>query len=280
MILIAECGSTKCDWCLISESHRQEFTSPGLNPALSSDSEIHQVLISDVIPKICAYEIESLFFYGAGIRAQTKSRMFSILSLALNATVVEVNTDILAAARSLCGTTEGIVGIMGTGSNSCVYDGNRIVEQFFSPGYFFGDEGGGAYIGKIFINDYLRNRLPENIKQEVEDEYKLNRDSVMENIYRKPYPNRYMAGFMPFIHKRITDEYMRNVVRESVSAFFDLQLSTLNFPASYDLFFTGSVAWVFSDFIKEEAGKRNMNIRKIVKSPLEGLVKYHLDFKG
>lgn len=275
MIVIAECGSTKCDWCLIGSTDTIEFTSPGINPSLSSDQEIHQLLISSVVPRLGECYSAEIFFYGAGIREETALRMKSILSLILNPKEIEIHTDIYAAARALCGFEPGVACILGTGSNSCVYDGKTITHQFFSPGYFFGDEGGGVYIGKLLLNEYLRNRLDKDISEELTDEFKLTRDSILDSTYRKPYPNRYLAGFVPFVAKRIANPLMRKIVIKSFETFIQDQLLSLDFKPDLPVHFTGSVASQFQDMLKMCMENHGFTTGKILKSPMKGLIDYH-----
>jgi N-acetylglucosamine kinase-like BadF-type ATPase len=277
MILISECGSTKCDWILLDEAEntKTEFRTHGMNLTLSSDSEIHKLLVEDVKPFMNGNSVNSLYFYGAGIRDDNAEHMKNLLSLALNPAYSEVNSDILAAARSLCGHTPGIACILGTGSNSCVYDGNKIIHRFYSPGYFFGDEGGGVHMGKILINDLLRNRLPDDLSTNLLRQYSLNREEIMENVYRKQYPNRYLAGFVPFIFENIENSYMSTLVTNSLDLFFREQLLELEASKTHTVHFTGSIAFHFKDFLIRLASHYGIKTGVIVKSPLEGLIEYH-----
>lgn len=275
MKLIAECGSTKCDWCLLLDDKRIDFSTPGINPLLSTDQEILQLLKKDVLPHIPLFAEGEVFFYGAGIKEQTAQRMKTLISQVFNPTYLEVNTDILAAARALCGVRSGIACILGTGSNSCVYDGSSISRHFFSPGYFFGDEGGGVYLGKLLINDFLRKRMPKELHDLLVQQYALTREDILENTYRQPYPNRYLAGFVPFIQQNIDHFYMTALVERSFSTFFEEQISSLTVSPEEEIHFTGSVAWIFRDILIKIAGEFKYKVGNILKSPLEGLIAFH-----
>ena len=202
MILIADCGSTKIDWCLIENGKvaKQVFTS-GINALLMSEEQIRQTIADELVPEIKGYEIGSVYYYGAGclfddICANVRRAIAANIP---SAKTIEVDTDLLAAARALCGKNPGIACIMGTGSNSCYYDGVKIVDNVSPLGYILGDEGSGAVLGKLLVGDVLKNQLPAALCEKFLKKYDLDRQKIIEGVYKKPAANRFLASLSPFL---------------------------------------------------------------------------------
>lgn len=276
MILIADSGSTKTDWCLLDrKGQRKNISTKGMNPYQQNEEELNNEVATALIPQLPTTELDEVYFYGAGCIYDKVALMQRVLNNHLHISkTCEVNTDMLAVARGLCGREPGIACILGTGSNSCFYDGKAITKNVSALGYILGDEGSGAVLGKLFLGDLYKNQLGEAIKREFEETFQLNVSQVIDRVYRKPTPNRFLASFAPFIHQHLNNEKIYNMVLSSFSAFICrnlLQYDSQNYPAH----FCGSVAWHFQEVLQKAASIHAVRIGNIMKSPLEGLVKYH-----
>ena len=179
------------------------------------------------------------------------------------------------AARSLCGRQKGIACILGTGSNSCLYDGKDVVENVSSVGYMFGDEGGGVYAGKMFISDYLRDEMPSDIRKLYEEMYPYRFDKILNAVYKEPFANRFLASFTPFMSKYIDHPYVINLMSDSFDKFFKYQVSHYTGYKELPVNATGSIAYYFSDILKQVAANWGVKLGKIIRTPMEGLIEYH-----
>ncbi len=280
MILIADSGSTKTDWRLIDE-HQQihQYATQGINPYFQNEEEISTILQMELLPQLkngMQQSESEIFFYGAGCRTSIKKK---IVETALTAhfpfSKIEVNTDLLGAARALCEDKPGIAAILGTGSNTCYYDGLNIVENHTSLGYILGDEGSGAHIGKLFIQAYLNKEMPETIALRFEERFKLNKDNILDNVYRQPMPNRFLASFSKFIYQNLKEQFLIDLVAKSFNELFDKHI--LKYEHAYlKLSCVGSVAFYYSNILRAVALNKGVHIDKIIETPIAGLTLYHL----
>jgi len=277
MKLIAESGSTKTDWRLINNKNEiSDFETIGLNPYFVSSDDIKEELEKNLLPFLNPLSVEEVFFYGSGCgNLQKKDIVRDPLEQFFRLAKVEVEHDLLGSARALCGRTKGIACILGTGSNSCLFDGEEIIENIPSVGYFFGDEGGGAFLGKKFIGAYLRDELPIDLKVEFEKHFPYRFDIILDTIYKKQFPNRFLASFAPFFLSNINVPYIRSMVFDSFDLFFHYQISKYTDFKTQKIGFTGSIAYFFSEILMEVAQKWGIVVDKIVKKPMEGLTKFH-----
>ncbi len=277
MKLIAESGSTKTDWRLINNKNEiSDFETIGLNPYFVSSDDIKEELEKNLLPFLNPLSVEEVFFYGSGCgKLQKKDIVRDPLEQFFRLAKVEVEHDLLGSARALCGRTKGIACILGTGSNSCLFDGEEIIENIPSVGYFFGDEGGGAFLGKKFIGAYLRDELPFDLKVEFEKHFPYRFDIILDTIYKKQFPNRFLASFAPFFLSNINVTYIRSMVFDSFDLFFHYQISKYTDFKTQKIGFTGSIAYFFSEILMEVAQKWGIVVDKIVKKPMEGLTKFH-----
>ena len=208
MILIADCGSTKIDWCLLNGSEKvaQIFT-VGMNALMLTQEEMTERIKTELMPHIVSYKVDEIYYYGAGIISEEiKNNVINALKANIpTATKIEVDSDLLAAARALCGHEPGIACIMGTGSNSCYYDGEKVVDNVSPLGYILGDEGSGAVLGKLLVGDVLKKQLPEHICEAFLKEYDLDRTKIITAVYRQHPANRFLAQFAPFIIKNLNE---------------------------------------------------------------------------
>ena len=277
-VLIADSGSTKTTWCFADtrQKTREFIQTSGINPYYQNESEILEKLNKEFNAKISA--IGAIFFYGAGCVSPKVNQVVSRpLSEFFGTGEVSVNTDLMAAARALCGTGPGIACILGTGSNSCFYDGKEIVNHISPLGFILGDEGSGAVLGRTLLSDVLKKQLPESLIRLFFDEYRITSAEIMENIYRKPFPNRYAAQFSSFLYRHMDQPEIRDMILNSFHAFFTRNV--LQYPEAllYPVHFSGSIAFYFSELLKQTAESLGLQTGEIVKDPIEGLVKYHLE---
>ena len=279
MILIADGGSTKTNWCQLSDAgQRVYFNTEGYNPDFVDTPTIVASLdknLPDTLPREAVGEI---YFYGAGVSSPAKAE---VIAAALRqqfpaAKKVEVTEDLLAAARALLGHEAGFAAILGTGTNSCIYDGEKITYNVDSLGYFLGDEGSGSFLGKRLLRDYLRGLLPDGLQEALRTEYQLgSRNEILDQLYNQPLPNRYLASFAKFCYDHNNVSYCRQIVVEAFEAFF--QNLVLHYPDYQSLTFNciGSVGYNFRDALTQVANSHGMQVGKIIRSPIDDLVSYH-----
>lgn len=284
--LIVDSGSTKTSWCFAflpdtkSADGARTVTTEGLNPAVMSAEEVEEKIAKALNHclqslSISAADVDNVFFYGAGCiagRAGVVSE--SIQSILVDAKIY-VADDLLGAARALCGHKAGIACILGTGSNSCLYDGENIVAHTPALGYVLGDEGSGAVLGRKFLNAVLKQTLPENIRKRFLQESGLDMAEVINRVYRSPAPNRFLASMSKYIHGYLDEKEVRDIVIENFEDFI-----RNNILAYGDEFRTinvvGSIAYHYKEQLTEAASRNGFQIGKIIKSPIEGLIEYHM----
>lgn len=282
MILIADCGSTKTDWCLLNNKklEKQVFTC-GMNAVMLTEEEIRTRIERELMPELDGRNddnnITKVYFYGAGcISTVVCNNVANAIKANIpTAETVEVNTDLLAAARALCGHESGIACILGTGSNSCLYDGSRIVANVSPLGYILGDEGSGAVLGKLFIGDVLKNQVPKEVGDAFLSEYRMDLLGIIQRVYREPQANRFLASVTPFISKYIDVPAIHDMVLGSFNAFFRRNVLQYNGAKQYPVNFVGSIAYYFRDLLKEAAAANGCTIGTIQKSPMDNLLKFH-----
>ena len=276
MILIADGGSTKVDWCLIDKNGlvKQIFTK-GANPFFRTTEDIAQELSEDLFPLINQHPIDAVYFFGAGCAFPEKNEIVELaLRKHLPNAKISVNSDLLGAAIGLCGNQSGIACIIGTGSNSCYFDGTSVQDNVSPLGYVLGDEGSGAVLGRLFIGNCLKNQFSKGVKERFFDFVGQSQAEIMENIYRKPLANKYLASVSPFIKQNLSDPAIYQLVYNAFSDFFKknvMQYDYLNHIVSI----TGSIAYHYQDIIKEVAKDLNLKIGIVNQSPMNGLIEFY-----
>lgn len=278
MILIADSGSTKTDWRIIDQKNQVvQAKTAGINPFYQERSKIHTELTQALLPQIPEYQkISEVYFYGAGCSTESNVELISSsLKDVFPTAVVHVNSDLLAAARAVCNREPGIVSILGTGSNSCFYDGRQIVTRTPNLGFILGDEGGGSYMGKKLITSVLYNELPNHLLEKFQKKYNLSRADVMENIYQKPFPNRYLASFTQFLFHNMKDPFVYRLVYESFDLFFEKHLLKYENARQYKVHAVGSIGFYYSNILRQVANDKQLTLRNIMESPIAGLTLYH-----
>lgn len=274
-ILIADSGSTKTEWTLINNNQTHTFKSAGINPFYAEKKEIVATIKSAAIPPLDP--ADKIYFYGAGcINSEKCSFVSSAINEVFPCEVIFVATDLLGAARSLCQNTPGIACILGTGSNSCFYDGKDIVTNVSPLGFILGDEGSGAVLGKKLIADILKKQLPSHIIQLFFDSYKTTSAEILEAVYKKPFPNRYLAQFTRFISLNITFSELETIVLQSFAEFVSRNVMQYKEAKATQIHFTGSIAYVFREQLAKTMREFDLNLGKIVQNPMEGLSTYHI----
>ena len=277
MVIIADSGSTKTDLVVLSDGKlTKSVQTIGMNPYFISSEEISATLERELTPLINPDDIRHIYFYGAGCSFDDKRNIVKKgFESIFNAATIKVDHDLMGAARALYKNEKGIVGILGTGSNSCVYDGRDIVAKIFSTGYIFGDEGSGAYIGKNFITQHLKKRSPKEISKSFHQFYGYSDEDILTNVYKKPFPNKYLATFSIFIKQYISNPYMASLVEESFVDYFREQVASLPDYKNLPFSFIGSVGCNFIEQVRKAAAKYDIEISKYMVSPIEGLIEYH-----
>jgi N-acetylglucosamine kinase-like BadF-type ATPase len=279
MIIIADGGSTKTNWCLItSEGKKVLFNTEGYNPYFSDTDYIIASLNKNIPSDLPIADIKEVNYYGAGVHNDEKAEIVAkaMRAFFVNAQV-NIGHDLLAAARALLGDERGFAAILGTGTNTCIYDGEDIEFNIDSLAYILGDEGSGCYIGKKLLSDYIRGYMPENVREVFWETFKLTPDDILNNVYTKPLPNRFCASFSKFVYDiTVNIEYSRNLVKTSFNDFFKNLVSHYPNYKSYKFNCIGSVAYNFRNILEEVAQEYEMEMGVIIRSPIDNLVEYHV----
>ncbi|MDR7128879.1 N-acetylglucosamine kinase-like BadF-type ATPase [Algoriphagus sp. 4150] len=276
MILIADSGSSKTDWRVIHADRRiSQHRGIGFNPYYQTAEEMAIQMQDDILIKL-AGEIEEIYFYGAGCSSpDRKNEVTSALRTVFPHANITVDHDLIAAARSTCAHGAGIACILGTGSNSCDYDGVQIVDTRPSPGYIFGDEGGGGYVGRKLLKDFINEEMPVQIRKDLIDNFNLTNISIQEHVYQKPFPNRYMASFCRFITEHKSNPYCYMLYYSSFQDFFKQHVMKYSDYTEKPVNFVGSIAYYNSDILRKAAADVQINVNLIIESPIAGLTLYH-----
>ena len=277
MILIADSGSTKTDWVLTRDNGCIEgrFKTEGINPFHQSEDDILTILQTLPLPFTVEGEELRLCFYGSGVRPELEPKMARLLQTVLPKATVEAHNDLLGAARAVCGQSPGIACILGTGANSCLYDGDDIVQNTPPLGYILGDEGSGAVMGKLLVGDVLKKQLPQHLCDKFMKEYDLDYTTIITSVYRKPAANRFLAQFAPFLEHNIEEPSIHAIVLRSFTDFFTRNVASYPGYKELPCNFVGSIAYCQKKVLQEAADALGITIGTVIKDPMEGLVKYH-----
>ena len=275
MKLIADSGSTKVDWrAILNDGSIKEISTEGINPIFQTEEYIINIFKEHLVPVI-GTEVESIYFYGAGIiNPEASALLEKYLKAVFTDPTCYTYSDVVAAARALCGKEAGIACIMGTGSNTCFYDGENIAKNVKACGFILGDEGSGAVLGKKLVADYLKGLLPKDIETKFTEKYNLDYGQIVAKVYREAIPSRFLASFSPFINENREHPHIKNLLRGSFDEFFKRNISQYDYK-KYPVNLIGSVAFYYQDILEEVAAENGMKIGKILKSPIEGLIEYH-----
>ena len=279
MILIAESGSTKTDWTLLNKRVVEaEFQTSGINPYFIDKRQTVNLLNEQLVPHLVVNSVTEIYYYGTGITDDGKRQVISgaLQEVFENIQNIAIESDVLAAARGLFGKSAGIACILGTGSNSCLYDGEKITFQVPPLGFWLGDEGSGGHLGKQLVLSYLHKEMSSEVRRLFEGKYgAFDRMPVIENAYQKPNPNRYFASFSPFLLENANHAEIEALIRDSFRLFFEKYVSKYPDIHKTEVGFVGSIAYHYRSFLETGAEVHGIKTGKILKAPMEGLVAYH-----
>ncbi len=273
--LIADSGASKTDWCLLENVktlHR--FNTKGISPIFQTQEEISEEIKKYVHPQLQNRMPHAIFFYGSGCIPEKIESIKSAIQSSFETSKIEVHSDLVAAAHALCGNEAGIACILGTGSNSCQWNGTKIVKQVSPLGFILGDEGSGAHMGKLLVGDVLKNQLPAELKDKFMNQFNLTPAIIIENVYRKPFPSRFLASITPFLLQNIENDAIKIIVKKSFSDFFQRNVMQYDYK-NHKVNFVGSIAHYYAVTLKEVALENGLTIGTIKQSPMEGLIEYY-----
>lgn len=277
-VLIADSGSTKTDWVLVSpDCSRTELHTVGINPARDAREYIYNVFYHDLLTQLPAASMpQAIFFYGAGCIEPFAESIRSVLEALFPGSTIEVESDLLGAARALLGNKAGIACILGTGSNSCLYDGYGILSNTPPLGYVLGDEGSGAYLGKTLLNALYKGLFPSELMAAFRAETLLTLPQVIEQVYRKPAPNTFLASLVPFIARNRQHPLVHSLLVDAFCLFLERNVGPYGHK-EWPVNCVGGIAYQFQEELAEAAQRQNMKIGKIMKRPIDGMILYHLN---
>lgn len=276
MTIIADSGSTKTDWCMTDgQTEPTVVATQGLNPFHLAEGEMERVVRTEVLPRLGGARVNSIFFYGSGCREEVCPKVRQTLAgVFTEAETIEVAGDLLGAARALCGHNEGMACILGTGSNSCLYDGRAITANTPPLGYILGDEGGGACLGKTFLNALYKGKLGSDIAKAFAHDTGLDMATVIRKVYTEPQANRFLASLSKHITHYIYNARVRALVVDCFAEFFRRNLEPYH-RQDLPVGFVGSIAHHYEPFLREAAAREGYTVGQILKSPMDGLIEYH-----
>lgn len=275
MQLIADSGSTKVSWRAVGDDGSvRAIETEGINPVFLEDAAIEAVLNEKLVPVI-GTKVAAIYFYGAGVVAgEPTDRLHRCFGKVFPGATVETVSDVLAAARALCGHKPGIACILGTGSNSCFFDGEGIADNVKAGGFILGDEASGAYLGKRLISDFIKGLLPVPIENAFNKRYGLDYPTIVQKVYREPMPSRFLASFSPFIAEYRNHPYMANLLKSSFEEFLRRNVAHYDYK-KYPVNFVGSVAYYYKDILDKAVAASGMRMGTVLQAPIDGLVSYH-----
>jgi glucosamine kinase len=277
MILIADSGGSKTDWRLIlKDGSIAQANAPGFNPYYQPVEDLKKNVLEILLPKVNGGKVDKIFFYGAGVSsAKNQLTIKSALLEFFPGAEIEIGWDLLAAARALCGHQPGIACIMGTGSNSCLYDGKNITDNVANLGWILADEGSGANIGRKFLVDYLRKKQPEKLTQQFHQRFPFTREEFLEKVYQQEKPSAFLASFAKFIFQHLSEPYCYRLIYDSFAEFYENNVMKYNNYENLQVHFTGSIAFYFSDILRQVANDKGITVKNILEAPIAGLTLYH-----
>lgn len=274
--LIADSGATKAEWCLLKNGRKRTIFTQGISPYFLNTDQIHQLLETELKPRLRKEEIHEVFYYGTGCANPDNARSVKkAISRSFNKAKVEVTHDLMGAARALCGHDKGVACILGTGSNSCFYNGKKIIKNSPGLGYVLGDEGSGAYLGKKVIQYYLYGTFDDELRGRFDLTYMTNAPEILENVYKKPLPNRYLAGFARFLADNRGHYMIENIIEDGLNDFYFNHLCKYREAWSLPIHFAGSIAFGFKDVLQQLCNSYEFELGRVMKNPMEGLIEYH-----
>ena len=274
--LIADSGSTKTEWCLLEGDKKKRINTQGLSPYFLNGNEIRTVLEKELLPKLKNAQPAEIFFYGTGCSNPGNVRIVKdALKAVFKQSKIAVDHDLMGAAKALCGNEKGIACILGTGSNSCYYNGKKIVKNSPGLGYVLGDEGSGAYLGKKVIQYYLYNTFEPDLMDRFKAKFNTSAIEILDAVYKQPLPNRYLANFAVFLKENRGHYMIENIIEDGFNDFFFNHVYKYRESWTMPINFIGSIAYGFKDVLKDMCTSYELQLGKVLKNPIDGLIKFH-----
>ncbi len=269
--LIADSGSTKTDWLLLAENNaRLRATTQGINPYMLTAEQIERILCDELLPQLGEQRPETIEFYGAGCRGEAAESVKNVLRKCFDIDSVTVESDMLGAARALCGGDEGIACILGTGSNSCLYDGEKIAANVPCLGFILGDEGSGAVLGRRLVSDAVKGALPECVVAALWEACPGGVDEVLRRVYKETFPNRFLASLAPVLYRFRREPAVHQLLVDEFKRFFLRNTAHYQRP-DLPVNFVGSIAYYFQEELREAALACGQRTGRILRTPMEAL---------
>ena len=273
--LIADSGSTKTDWLIVrGDAVVRSMRTKGMNPYFQSYEEIQEEIATVLAPEVKDMSVDAVNFYGAGCVFDKADVMREAISSCIPSPEIHIYSDLLAAAHSTCGYKAGIACIIGTGSNSCFYDGRKIVQNISPLGFILGDEGGGAMLGRILVSDVLKGILSKPLRDAFFERFGMTQADILDRIYRRPFPNRFLASLSPFLHDYLNEPEIRLIVVNSFKSFLTRNVIQYDYE-EYTANFVGSIAYYYQEILRETAEMVGVRVGKILKNPMRGLIDFY-----
>lgn len=274
--LIADSGSTKTEWCLISEGKKKKAITQGLSPYFLNEEQIREIINKELPKSFTSAKPGEIFFYGTGCSNETNAKIVKkALTSVFKGASIKVDHDLMGAAKAVCGDSKGVACILGTGSNSCYYNGRKIIKNSPGLGYILGDEGSGAYMGKKVIQYFLYNTFEPDLMDRFIAKYNTTAAEILEAVYKKPLPNRYLSKFVSFLIENRGHYMIENIIEDSLNDFFFNHIYKYRQSWTMPVHFVGSVAFGFKDVLEEICNSYELQLGTVIKNPMDGLVKYH-----
>ena len=273
--LIADSGATKTEWCVINGNKKTIFITQGMSPYFITAEQMQNIIKEELHPKL-KQKIDEVHYYGTGCanadNAKSVKKVFKNIFPEAN---ISIDHDLMAAAKALCGKEKGIACILGSGSNSCYYDGKKIIKNSPGLGFILGDEGSGAYLGKKVIQYYLYNTFDEDLMARFDARFETNKTEILNAVYKKPLPNRYLATFAIFLAENRGHYMIENIIEDGLNDFFFNHVYKYKESWMLPVHFVGSIAYGFKDVLIELCKSYQLQLGKVIKNPMQGLIDYH-----
>ncbi|MDQ6755427.1 MAG: N-acetylglucosamine kinase [Bacteroidota bacterium] len=277
--LIADSGATKTEWCLMNGRKKTIFITQGMSPYFISAEQMQIILMQELLPQIKKIEVDEIYYYGTGCSNPGNAKVVKkVFENIFRDSKIEVTHDLMAAAKALCGNEKGIACILGSGSNSCYYNGKKIVKNSPGLGYILGDEGSGAYLGKKVIQYYLYNTFDEDLRSRFDAKFVTNSTEILNAVYKQPLPNRYLASFAIFLAENRGHYMIENIIEDGLNDFFFNHVYKYKESWTLPINFVGSIADGFKDVIADLCKSYQLHLGRIIKNPMEGLIHYHKNY--
>lgn len=277
IVLIADSGSTKTEWCLLKGKQERRIMTQGISPYFQTSAQISEVLEKELLKELEeSASVQEIYFYGTGCANPANARLVKkAIRGAFPGAEVNVTHDLMGAARALCGHEKGIACILGTGSNSCYYNGKSIVRNNPGLGFILGDEGSGAWLGKKVVQYYLYNTFDAELMARFEEKFNTSKDEILDSVYKKPLPNRYLASFAFFLRENRGHYMIENIIEDGFNEFFFNHIYKYRESWTTPVHFAGTVAWLYKDVLQELCDLFELELGKVLRTPMEGLIEYH-----